>query len=160
MNEYEREYNGIRTLLFKGEHYKVIEGFNQYIITDFGRVFSAKCTITTRTLEGLEYYAYIFKELKASVNNRGYEVVSLVATNRVPGEKKRQVKKFLVHDLVYRSFIGNFNKGFLRIKHLDKNKLNNNLHNLDLEFRRKDKDFIERYYYQTRLLSCLEDYSN
>lgn len=153
------EYNGIQKLLFEGEVYKVVEAYNQYIVTNYGRVFSAKRTVTTRTLEGLEYYAYRFKELKASINNRGYEVVSLVATKKRAGEKKRDVKKFLVHDLVFRSFVGDFNKAFFRIKHLDGNKLNNNLHNLDLEFRRKDKDFRDKYYYQVRLLEHLKHYS-
>lgn len=155
----EKEYEAIGRVLFEGEAYRVIEGYDQYLITNYGRVFSAKSVLTTETLEGVEYYAYRFKELKASINNRGYEVVSLVATKRRVGEKKKDIKKFLVHDLVYRSFIGNFSKYYFRIKHLDGNKLNNNLHNLDLEFRKKDKAFRDKYYYQMKLLEQLNHYS-
>ena len=125
--------------LFNGERATLILGYEDYYITTTGRVFSAKKKVEYETLNGVKYQAIVYKELN-QMNVKGYKVVSL-------SRRKEGAKKFYIHDLVYRNFIGDFNK-----------QEDNNLNNLMLEFRKKDSKFIEKYFYQKKLLNCLNEY--
>lgn len=66
-------------------------------------------------------------------------------------------KKFYIHELVWITFMGDYAKHYFKIKHINKNKLDNRLNNLALEFRKKDKKFIDKYVYQSKLLRCFNE---
>lgn len=136
--------------LLEGERATLILGYEDYYITSYGRVFSAKKKVNYQTLNGVQYQAIVYKELN-QMNIKGYKVVSL-------SRRKEGSKKFYIHDLVYRNFVGDFNKHYFQIKHINKKKEDNNLDNLALEFRKKDSKFIEKYFYQQKLLNCLNEY--
>ena len=53
--------------------------------------------------------------------------------------------------------MGDYAKHYFKIKHINKNKLDNRLNNLALEFRKKDKKFIDKYVYQSKLLRCFNE---
>jgi hypothetical protein len=61
--------------------------------------------------------------LKEHKNNNGYIRVTL--------SKNDEAKKFFIHRLVYETFIGQIPKEY-EINHMDKNRLNNNITNLEL----------------------------
>jgi len=63
------------------------------------------------------------KFIKYEPNNCGYLRATLCVNNNP--------KRYLVHKLVYQTFIGNIEKG-LTINHKDSNKINNNLVNLEM----------------------------
>lgn len=128
---------------------KQIEGFDDYIVTSTGRVLSTKKRVHTTTLDGVTYEAIIYKVLKTSVV-RGYETVNL--------SNGAVRKKCYIHELVFNAFIGEYDKCYFKIKHINGNKLDNKLENLKLEFRKKDKSFIDKYTYQNKLLRCLNEY--
>lgn len=96
------------------EIWKDIEGYEgRYQISNFGRIASL-----------LPYYKSKTGErhlIKTSIT-RGYETVGLVK------DKKR--KNFLVHRLVAIAFIPNPNN-YKEINHIDEDKLNNNVTNLE-----------------------------
>jgi hypothetical protein len=87
------------------EEYKIIEGFENYSVSNFGNV---KNNITGRIL-------------KTNKNERGYYVVDL--------HKKGNRKKFKVHRLVGNAFIPN-PKNKTQIDHINNDKTNNNVSNL------------------------------
>lgn len=142
------DYN-LRLVLYPGETVRPIEGFEGYLVTSTGRVLSAKKKVTTTTLDNKVYECIIYKELKASIV-RGYKTVNL--------SSNKTRKKFYVHELVLNNFLGQFDKAYFKIKHINNNKLDNRLENLALEFRRKDQQFIDKYIYQSKLLRCLKEY--
>lgn len=85
--------------------HKAIKGFEDYLITDTGRVFSLKS----------------FKYMKTPKNNRGYLMVQLC--------KNGKHKGFLVHRLVAKAFVKNVdNKP--QVDHIDRNQNNNHVENL------------------------------
>lgn len=139
----------LKLYLNEGETVKTINGFEDYIVTSEGRIFSAKKRVQTTTLDGKVYQAIIYKELKTTLV-QGYKTVTL--SNR----KKR--KNCYIHELVFKSFFGEFDKSYFKIRHTNGDKLDNSLDNLKLEFRKKDKKFIDRYVYQTSILNCLNEY--
>lgn len=96
------------------EEWKDIKGFVGYQISNLGRIRN----LYLRYGQGYKYISYKPKILKGSIFNNGYLMVSL----------KR--KKCLVHRLVAETFIPNpKNKPF--VNHIDGNKLNNNVDNLE-----------------------------
>lgn len=138
----------LKLMLYEGEEARVIRDFEDYIITSQGRVLSAKKKVHTTTLNNKTFECIIYRELSTSIV-RGYKTVNL--------SQKGIRKKFYIHELVFNAFVGEYMKAYFKIKHIDGDKLNNRVGNLLLEFRRKDKKFIEKYYYQTRLIHCLND---
>ena len=141
----------LKRFLYPNETAKRIKDFEDYFITDTGRVLSTKKRIKTTTLEGQTYEAIIYRELKTSLMN-GYKTVTL-------SDKKRR-KNCYIHELVFNAFYeGVHDKYYFRIKHINGDKLDNNLENLKLEFRKKDQKFIDKYVYQNKILRNLKDYS-
>lgn len=139
----------LKLVLYPGETVKPIEGFEGYLVTSTGRVLSTKKRVHTTTLEGKVYECILYKELKTSII-RGYKTVNL--------SNKKTRKKFYVHELVLNNFLGQFDKAYFKIKHVNGDKLDNRLENLALEFRKKDQKFIDKYVYQNKLLRCLNEY--
>lgn len=148
--------SNLKSILKDGEVAKYVDGFNnKYAVTNMGRVFSAKRELTYTTLKGEKYIATIYRELKL-FNVRGYKAVCLSKVD-IYGVNTR--KNYYVHELVFLSFYGMYNKAFFKIIHINKKKEDNRLNNLKLEFRQKDKDFIEKYKNQQKILQHLKDYS-
>lgn len=141
--------SNLKLVLYPGETVKPIEGFEGYLVTSTGRVLSTKKRVHTTTLEGKVYECIIYKELKTGIV-RGYKTVNL--------SNKKIRKKCYMHELVFTSFIGNFDKAYFKIRHINGDKLDDRLENLALEFRKKDQKFIDKYVYQNKLLRCLNDY--
>lgn len=113
-----------------GEIVKPCQGFSNYFVTNFGRVFSAKRKIEYDTLRGDKYQAILWKELKPRFTN-GY--LSVNVTNN-EGIRKREY----IHKLVYEAFNNIVDTTVLKIVHIDHNKLNNNVDNLGVTWRRKN----------------------
>lgn len=90
------------------EEWKPIIGYPNYRVSNLGRVYSKnvnRILVTTRTRK-----------------KDGYEIVML--------SKDGKSKGFLVHRLVYQAFVGEIPDG-MQINHIDENKLNNNVENLE-----------------------------
>lgn len=89
--------------------WKDIKGYNgKYKISDNGKVRNSKNN----------------NILKGSINNRGYISVSLY--NNIT----KKTKCFKVHRLVAQEFIPNY-QNYKEVNHIDGNKLNNNVNNLE-----------------------------
>lgn len=146
----------MKNLLYPDEVVKYIPKFEHlYIVTNKGRVFSEKKGHVYVTLKGEKYAATVYKELK-TFDVRGYKAVCLSHKDVFTTIKKRN---YYIHELVVITFLGQYNKSYFKIVHINKKKDDNRLENLKLDFRRKDKDFIEKYKRQERMLALLEDYS-
>jgi hypothetical protein len=94
--------------------------YTGYLVTEDGRVFSAWCLRNKNgRLESYIDYNEI-RQLKTKISNTGYEEVKLkyTKTNRK------------IHRLVAETFIEN-PKNLPRVNHIDENKLNNNVSNLE-----------------------------
>lgn len=113
-----------------GEIVKPIPQYPNYFVTNFGRVFSAKKKIEYDTLRGDSYQAILWKELKPRLTN-GY--LSVNVTNN-QNERKREY----IHKLVYEAFNNIVDTTVLKIVHIDHDKLNNNIDNLAINWRRKN----------------------
>lgn len=91
------------------------EGF--YQVSNFGRVKSIKRIIIRKN--GTKYFCP--EKLIKYVTNKGYKYLCLC--------KNGKVKRFGVHQLVLRAFVGVQEKG-MEVRHLDNNPSNNKLENL------------------------------
>lgn len=103
------------------EIWKDIKGYEGlYQVSNFGNV---------KRLEG-KIYSYITNKyetrkehmIKTRVNNRGYKITTL--------SKNSKVKSFAIHRLIAQAFLPNPNN-FECVNHLDGNKLNNKIDNLE-----------------------------
>lgn len=140
--------NNLLKYLKYGEQIKPIPNHNAYFITNTGRVFSGKKKIEYETLKGEKYYCIVWKELKQRLTN-GYLSVNITDDE---GIRKREY----VHHLVYRSFEGWIDKTVLKIVHRDKDKLNNNINNLGVAFRKKNDYQAHRSYaYRVKMQKAL-----
>lgn len=88
------------------EIFKEIPNYEEYLISNIGRVYSKKNN----------------KFVKCWISNKGYYSVSLC--------KNGKKKNFLVHRLIAQAFIPNPNN-LPMINHKDENSLNNNINNLE-----------------------------
>ena len=122
--------SNLQKYLSYGEIVKPIPEYNNYFVTNTGRVFSGKYKIEYETLRGDRYYSIIWKELKQRTIN-GYLAVNI--TNN-EGIRKTEY----IHYLVYKTFNGWVDKSVLKIIHRDKDKLNNRIGNLAVVLRKKD----------------------
>lgn len=140
--------NNLLKYLRYGEIIKPIPQYSNYFATSFGRVFSAKKKIEYDTLKGDKYQAILWKELKPRVVN-GYLAINI--TNDY-----NQRKTEYIHYLVYIAFNNYLDKSVLKIVHRDKNKLNNNLSNLDITWRKKeDYQAHKVYVYREKMKQIL-----
>lgn len=138
-------------ILYYGEEVKPVKEFDNYWVSNLGRVFSSKKRVTYRTLNGLEYECIIWKELKPFYTHQ-YKSVTLVSK----GKKRKNV---YIHNLIYESFIGSYDKHYFRIVYRDKDAENCILDNLKLEFRNKSRENILKYNKQMTILNDLIDHS-
>lgn len=99
-----------KEIIYDGENFTPVKGYEDRIaITKNGKIFSLKSN----------------KILKTSIFPNGYEVLCLMFQ-----KPKRHTKTLYVHRLVAETFIDNpMNKK--TINHIDGNKLNNNINNLE-----------------------------
>lgn len=143
--EVQLDQNILRKLEY-GEEIRPIPGYQNYFVTNTGRVFSAKYKIEYTTLEKIEYRCVIWKELSQRLI-RGYSAVNITNDESIR-------KTEYVHYLVYEAFEGWVDRKVLKIVHIDKDKLNNNLNNLALEFRKKsDYQVHKNYLYRANMLN-------
>lgn len=103
----------------KYEIWKQIDGYANYMISNFGNVISiANVSIKRNSkIKGI-----VFKKLKITVDSSGYTRVSLY--------KNGTPKSYKVHRLVAEAFIPN-RKNLPQINHKDENKQNNKVSNLE-----------------------------
>lgn len=107
----------------KEEIWKNIRNYEDYYeVSNFGRVRSKDRKIEQECKGKKVNFTYKGSILKQQLINSGYLVVSL--------SKSSIQKKFLVHRLVVETFLNNFNN-YSQVNHIDENKLNNNLDNLE-----------------------------
>jgi hypothetical protein len=95
--------------------YRRVEGFEDYIVSNYGEVFSTK-----------KYNRKEWRELKMGFNNWGYKQIDLRE------DSKR--KTFTVHVLVGNAFVGK-RTGEMTFDHIDRDKLNNKSDNIRLATR-------------------------
>lgn len=140
--------SNLEKLLYYGEEAKKVIGCNNYFVTNFGRVFSSKYKLEYETLEGEKYHAVIWKELSQRLTN-GYYCVNI--TNN-EGIRKREY----IHKLEYEAFNGLIDTTVLKIVHRDHNKLNNNIDNLAITWRKKsDYRSHKNYAYKVKMQQIL-----
>lgn len=96
---------------------KSIKGFSNYTITEQSVIVSKRCLTKHGT------YSYRDKILKQTTNSNGYKVVKLVSDKGAP-------KLMQVHRLMGLTFLDN-PKNFPMINHIDGNKANNYINNLE-----------------------------
>lgn len=102
--------------MLENEIWKTIEGFEDYQVSNFGRVKSFKC--------GKE------KILKPQIDGRGYYIVTLF-------KNYSNIKN--IHKLVAIHFLNHKPCGFkLVVNHKDFNRLNNNVDNLEIVTQREN----------------------
>lgn len=109
--------------IMENEIWKTIEGFEDYQVSNFGRVKSLK-----RGKESI---------IKPSINNHGYYHIGLC------GIGKR--KTIDVHKLVAIAFLNHKPCGFrLVVNHKDFNRLNNHVNNLEIVTTRENTNLIHK----------------
>ena len=141
----------IKKYLKDNEVAEPILDYDDYFVTNFGRVFSAKKKFTHETLKKEMYGCIVWKELKPFYTHR-YKTVSLV--------KDGKKKNIPVHILVYEQFWGAYDKHYFKIVFMDKNTENCNKNNLRLEFKNKSKKTLEKYKKQKQMIELLDMYSS
>lgn len=105
------------------EVWKNIEGYDKYMVSSKGRIWSKTRVVSTsnKNIKTIRKGKF----LKTRTNDGGYEIVNL-STNE-SNKKYRTVK---VHRLIAKAFIPNPNN-LRTVNHLDFNRLNNNVNNLE-----------------------------
>ena len=118
--------------LGKNEHYTIIDYNEGLILTSHGRIFKK---IDRNNDDETEQYDFI--EMPKCILG-DYQYVEIL-------NSRKQMQTFCVHDLVFVLFKSYFDRRFFRVVHRNRDTLDNRVENLKIEFRRKDKKFIERY---------------
>ena len=111
------------------EIFKDIKGYPEYQISNKGRIWSK----------------YRNRYKSTWINNRGYEIVNLIAVN---GKWKHES----VHRLVALTFIDN-PEHKPEVNHIDRNKLNNYVENLEW-VTKSENNTLERKGHYTRKKKC------
>ena len=102
------------------EIFKTVPNYENYMVSNFGRIFSS-------------WQSDNYKELKLNVDNNGYVYVSLCDGLNKP-------KKFKVHILVMKSFVGEKPMKNICVRHLNGDKLDNSLNNLSYGTYKENED--------------------
>jgi hypothetical protein len=119
------------------EEFKVVPEYDDYKISNFGRVKSLKA--------GRELI------LKQQMGSTGYKQITLYKANAA--------KSRTIHQLMAITFLGHSASGYkLVVDHIDNNKLNNNLSNLQVVTHRHNtvKDRVGKY--PTGVSKCYNKY--
>jgi hydroxymethylpyrimidine pyrophosphatase-like HAD family hydrolase len=104
----------------KGEVFLEVKDFNDYMISNYGRVLSLPKKINQKKGS----YKYTDRKiLNPSVNEKGYHHIRLY--------KNGKQYTFRVHRLVYSTFVNKIPNGY-EINHLDCDKSNNSISNLEI----------------------------
>ena len=104
------------------EIWKDLNGYeDNYSISNLGNIMSKERQVPTKNPEILRTIKA--QKRKKFINKRGYEIVTL--------SKNNKIKTFTVHQLMALSFFKDFDKG-TQINHIDGNKINNELSNLEV----------------------------
>jgi hypothetical protein len=107
----------------KEEVWKIIPDFEDYQVSNFGNVLSLKRNIP--------------KILKKNNKTNGYISVSL--------SKKGFIKQFNIHILVATCFLNHKSGSYERVvNHIDNNKKNNNIDNLEIISQRQNTSFKKK----------------
>ena len=117
------------------EIWKDIENYEGlYQVSNYGNIRSLNAIINCKGAKGIENHIRKGRILKPSINTKGYYYVNL--------SKNGKVKNLRVHRLVANAFLKNeYNLPI--INHIDGNKLNNNI--LNLEFCNYSHNLKEAY---------------
>ena len=99
--------------------YRRIEGYPDYIVSNYGEVYSTK-----------KHYSSLWRKMKQT-QHRNYMAVSFWIS-------KGKVKTFKVHTLVGNAFVGK-REGEMTYDHIDKNCLNNRADNIRLATRSEQR---------------------
>jgi hypothetical protein len=87
------------------EEWRPIEGYNNYLVSNFGRVMNSR--------------GYVFKD---NIDSNGYYRVNLV--------KDGKLKTMRIHRLVAKAYLPSTEPSLNFIDHIDRNRLNNRVENL------------------------------
>lgn len=140
-------------LVYGEEIRRIGDNFPFYYVTNFGRIFSNKQKIDYKMQSGEIYSSIVWRELtqrKTSKNNN-YLSVNLYDKN---GKKVRRY----VHHLVFKAFNNNSLMDFntIKIVHVDKNKENNKLNNLQITWRKRNAyQDHKNYEYKSNMIASL-----
>ena len=143
-------------LMYGEEIKKVGDDFPFYYATSYGRIFSNKQKIDYKMQSGEVYTSIVWKELKQRKTSKdnSYLSVNLYDKN---GKKVRRY----VHHLVFKAFNNNSLMDFntIKIVHIDKNKENNRLNNLQIAWRKQTAYQDHRNYtYKSNMIASLTEY--
>lgn len=108
-------------------NWKIITDYPDYAISDTGNVKSLQ-RMVEREFNGKVFLKTINERILKPSTRNGYLFVTL--------RKNKTHKANMIHHLVARYFIGERKKGLV-INHIDGNKLNNNLKNLEYVSKQK-----------------------
>lgn len=139
--------NNLEKILYYGEIVKPILDWDNYWVTNLGRVFSSKKKVEYRTLEGNNYSCICWRELKPFYMGR-YKAVTLV-------EKGKKRKNILIHKLVYEAFNGKIDTKYFKVVYKNGDTENCTLDNLRLDFRNRNRAALMDYVKQKHLLEAL-----
>lgn len=139
--------NNLNKILYYGEIVKPIMDWDNYWVTNLGRVFSSKKKVTYRTLEGNNYSCICWRELKPFYMGR-YKAVTLV-------EKGKKRKNILVHKLIYEAFNGKIDTKYFKVVYKNGDTENCTLDNIRLDFRNRSRAALMQYTKQKHLLEAL-----
>lgn len=122
------------------EQFRVIEGYNNYMVSSWGKIYAVRIIfMPTQSIDGTRegfYPKHIKQELKPEETSKGYLRVDLY-------DKEGKRKHFKIHRLVAQAFIPNpENKP--QINHIDGNKQNNSITNLEWVTDAENKEHRKR----------------
>lgn len=105
------------------EKWKTIEGYERYMISSMGRIWSKTRVVSTSNKKHKTIKKGQF--LKTRINDNGYETVNLK-----PDDNKKKIKTLRVHRLMAKAFIPNPNNLDI-INHINYKRDDNRLENLE-----------------------------